>query len=213
LIAIIDYEAGNQTSVRRALDCLNIPAQVTSDPKVLREAIGLIFPGVGAAGQAMEHLLKTGLAGEITHLIGLKRPFLGICLGCQIMLDYSEENSVQTLGIMPGQTCRFDRLTPDYENRPIRIPHMGWNEVRLKTPSLLWEGIDPRDQFYFVHSYYPVPREDLTIGLTEHGLEFTSFFGRDGLWALQFHPEKSGPAGLKILRNFYRYCLKVKNAK
>jgi glutamine amidotransferase len=206
VIAIIDYRAGNQTSVRRALDCLKIPSLVTGDPQVLREAEGIIFPGVGAAGQAMEHLNKTGLANEIRALIQDKRPFLGICLGCQIMLDFSQENAVATLGILPGQTKRFEPDILDCEKRPIRIPHMGWNEVKTIKPTVLWEGIGAKDQFYFVHSYYPEPQPRLTIGLTEHGLEFTSFFGYDGLWAVQFHPEKSGPPGLRILQNFYDYC-------
>ncbi|MDR1395149.1 MAG: imidazole glycerol phosphate synthase subunit HisH [Deltaproteobacteria bacterium] len=205
MIAVIDYEAGNQTSVCRALESLGIPARITADPEIMRRSEGLIFPGVGAAGQAMEHLRRKGLDQEIKNLIQMKKPFLGICLGCQIMLEYSEENSAETLGILPGRTVRFDPQVLDYEKRPIRIPHMGWNEVRLIRPCRLWEGIGPRDQFYFVHSYCPSPREDLILGRTEHGLEFTSFFGFDGLWAVQFHPEKSGPPGLRLLQNFCAY--------
>jgi glutamine amidotransferase len=206
LIAIIDYQAGNQTSVRRALDSLGVPSRITDDPQILRSAEGVIFPGVGAAGQAMARLKATGLDQEIINLTQAHKPFLGICLGCQIMLERSEENDTQTLGVLAGQTIRFKNGVLDEAGLPIRIPHMGWNEVRLTQPSPLWAGIDPRDQFYFVHSYYPAPREDLILGVTGHGHEFTSLMGRDGLWAAQFHPEKSGPPGLKILKNFYNYC-------
>jgi glutamine amidotransferase len=212
LIAIIDYQAGNQTSVLRALKFLGVAAKVTDDPRDLRAASGLIFPGVGAAGQAMERLRRTGLDQEISALIQAGRPFLGICLGCQIMLEFSEENSTPTLGVLPGRTVRFDSHTLDADQRPIRVPHMGWNETRLVRPTSLWQGIEPRDQFYFVHSYYPAPQAELTLGVTEHGREFTSFFGREGLWAVQFHPEKSGRPGLRLLRNFYDYCQKAQNA-
>jgi glutamine amidotransferase len=211
VIAIVDYQAGNQTSVRRALSFLGAPSQVTDDPKALRKAIGVIFPGVGAAGQAMERLNSTGLGQEIASLARANRPFLGICLGCQIMLESSEENDAKTLGVLPGRVVRFDPTALDADGRPIRVPHMGWNEVRLLAPSPLWAGIGPRDQFYFVHSYYPDPRPDLTLGVTEHGREFASFFGRDGLWAVQFHPEKSGPPGLRLLKNFHDFCVKAAN--
>ncbi|MDR1871580.1 MAG: imidazole glycerol phosphate synthase subunit HisH [Deltaproteobacteria bacterium] len=206
MIAIIDYEAGNQTSVQRALGSLGAQSLVTSDLAVLRRAKGLIFPGVGAAGQAMERLTQSGLGQEIVSLAKSGRPFLGICLGCQIMLERSEENNAKTLGVLPGQVARFDPTVKDEAGIPIRVPHMGWNEVQLVKPSLLFEGVGEKDQFYFVHSYYPAPPEDLVIGLTQHGRKFASFLGRDGLWALQFHPEKSGPPGLKILENFVHYC-------
>ena len=212
-IAIIDYQAGNQTSVRRALDHLGLESAITNDPRILREAEGLIFPGVGAAGQAMGILRSLGLDAAIASLVAAGRPFLGICLGCQIMLDRSEENSAECLGILPGANVRFDGSLPDYDGRPIRVPHMGWNSVELVRQTALWEGISPSDQFYFVHSFYPVPADPaLDLGRTWHGLEFTSVFGREGLWALQFHPEKSGRPGLKILSNFHRYCREAQHA-
>ncbi|MDR2301197.1 MAG: imidazole glycerol phosphate synthase subunit HisH [Deltaproteobacteria bacterium] len=207
MLAIIDYQAGNQTSVKRALDHLGIPSQITSDPKVLMKALGLIFPGVGAAGQAMKVLSKSGLDRVMIELTSQGRPMLGICLGCQIMLEYSQENDTQTLGLFPGQTVMFPDNLLDFDQRPIRVPHMGWNTVAFKKRSPLWENLEPTDQFYFVHSYYPNPAKELILGVTWHGQDFCSVYGREGLWALQFHPEKSGRPGLTILKNFFRHCL------
>ena len=134
-----------------------------------------------------------------------KKPLLGICLGCQILLERSEENDVETLGILPG-ICR--RFTPELMDggQPIRIPHMGWNALRMKQDDPLFAGIEADAQYYFVHSYYTEPAEELIIATCEYGLEFTAAYGRPGLWALQFHPEKSGRPGLQILQNFYKIC-------
>jgi glutamine amidotransferase len=214
MLAIIDYQAGNQTSVRRALDHLGLESLITSDPSDLESAEGLIFPGVGAAGQAMAILRDQGLDLVIASLVGAGRPFLGICLGCQIMLEKSEENSAACLGLLPGGNLKFPEGLPDADGRPIRVPHMGWNTVEIIRRTALWEGLDPSDQFYFVHSYYPAPADEkLVLGRTWHGLEFASVFGREGLWALQFHPEKSGRPGLRILENFYRYCREGRHAQ
>ena len=208
MLAIIDYQAGNQTSVRRALSSLGLPAFVTGDPARLAEAEGLIFPGVGAAGQAMGHLKDTGLDRVLIDL-ARARPFLGICLGCQIMLEDSDEDGgVVALGLLPGHNRRFDRNYTE-GGRPLRIPHMGWNTLRPLRPSPLFEGLRPDDQFYFVHSYYPEPETDDILALTEYGFPFASVLGRDGLWAVQFHPEKSGPPGLRLLANFYNYCRQI----
>lgn len=207
MIAIIDYQAGNQTSVKRALERLGLPAEITADPGRLQAADGIIFPGVGAAGQAMELLIRTGLDRVIIESAG-RRPFLGICLGCQIMLESSEEDGgIRTLGLVPGRNRRFDGRLPDESGRPIRVPHMGWNSLRRVVDSPLFEGLGDGDQFYFVHSYYPEPERQLVMAVTDYGLEFASIFGRDGLWAVQFHPEKSGLPGLRILKNFNDYCL------
>jgi len=209
MIAIIDYQAGNQTSVKRALEHLGIKAEITADPERLQAADGIIFPGVGAAGQAMELLTKTGLDRVIIQSAG-QRPFLGICLGCQIMLETSEENGgTPTLGLIAGRNRRFDPAVTDENDRPIRIPHMGWNGLRRLVDSPLFEGLTDRDQFYFVHGYYPEPDPEFVMAMTDYGLEFASIFGRDGLWAVQFHPEKSGPPGLRILKNFNDYCRKI----
>ncbi|MDR2339966.1 MAG: imidazole glycerol phosphate synthase subunit HisH [Deltaproteobacteria bacterium] len=206
-LAIIDYKAGNQTSVRRALRHLSIPAEVTADPGMLREASGVVFPGVGAAGQAMAQLRETGLDRAISDIIGRGVPFLGICLGCQIMLGHSEENDTETLGVLPGRVIRFDRESTDELGVPIRVPHMGWNSLKIEKGSALFAGIGPKDQFYFVHSYYPVPEPAAVLSTTYHGGPFCSAFGREGLWAVQFHPEKSAGPGLRMLRNFHDYSL------
>ncbi|MDR1082217.1 MAG: imidazole glycerol phosphate synthase subunit HisH [Deltaproteobacteria bacterium] len=208
-IAIIDYRAGNQTSVHRALKHLDVEAVVTADLLTLTKAAGIVFPGVGAAGHAMGVLKDTGIDNIIRVLVGQGRPFLGICLGCQIMLAHSEENDAETLGVFPGDNLRFDHSLPDEDGKPIRVPHMGWNTVERRVRSSLFEGVGEDEQFYFVHSYYPVPPPELVIGTTFHGKTFASAFGKEGTWALQFHPEKSGPPGLKILRNFYEYSLSL----
>lgn len=211
MIAIIDYQAGNQTSVRRALAHLGIDAEITADPARLAAADGLIFPGVGAAGQAMGLLTRTSLDAVIRDL-ALSKPFLGICLGCQIMLESSDEDGgVAALGLIPGRNPRFDAALTDESGRPIRIPHMGWNGLTPVRPSPLFEGLSPGDQFYFVHSYYPEPAPEFVLGTTDYGLAFASVFGRDGLWAVQFHPEKSGRPGLRLLGNFHEYCLRKRS--
>lgn len=212
MIAILDYEAGNQTSVRRALDFLGIPAEISANPKVIERAQGLIFPGVGAAGQAMRQLERTGLDSLLKDWAASGRPLLGICLGCQIMLEHSEENDIETLGIIKGRTRRFDPALVEEDGSPISIPHMGWNSVRLAGQSRLFKGLAPAAEFYFVHSYYVEPDPEYIIGTSYYGREFCSVFGRDGLWAAQFHVEKSGPAGLTLLRNFYDFCLEGQNA-
>lgn len=206
MLAILDYEAGNQTSVLRGLAVQDIPARISADPQELASASGVIFPGVGAAGQAMGHLRRTGLDAVLRDLVAAGKPLLGVCLGCQILLEHSQEADTPCLGVFPGECARFDDSLRDEEGRLINIPHMGWNGYKLHKTSRLFDGIPPDAEFYFVHSYYTAPSPDLVIATTYHGLEFCSVFGRDGLWAAQFHPEKSGPPGLRLLRNFYEYC-------
>ena len=213
MLAILDYKAGNQTSVRRALDHLGIPCRITADPAVIADATGIIFPGVGAAGQAMHELTSTGLDKVLGAQVEAGKPLLGICVGCQILLDYSPENDTTTLGLLPG---RCDIFTPDLreeDGSPINIPHMGWNTVTLKKECRLFDGVAPESEFYFVHSYYPAPDPQYVIGTTYYGREFCSVHGRDGLWATQFHPEKSGRPGLRMLSNFYDYCREAANAQ
>lgn len=203
MLAILNYEAGNQTSVLRALTALDIPAKITADASTLESADCVIFPGVGAARQAMTHLAATGLDKVLKSLVEKNKPLLGICLGCQILLDHSQESDTQTLGIIKGDCLRFDPALKDDDGLPICIPHMGWNSVKTQAGSPLFQNIDPRAEYYFVHSYYTVPDPEYVIGTTCHGLEFCSVFGRPNLWAVQFHPEKSGRPGLQLLRNFY----------
>jgi glutamine amidotransferase len=212
MLAIFDYKAGNQTSVHRALEHLGIPNKITNDPEELNNATGIIFPGVGAAGQAMEELHSHGLDDVIKQLIQDKKPVLGICVGCQILLDYSEENDTKALEVIPGECRLFNPSWTDYENTTIRVPHMGWNQIDLQKECELFDGIDPKADFYFVHSYFPAPTAEHIIGTTRYGIDFCSIHGRKGLWAVQFHPEKSGRPGLKLLENFNKYCLEVANA-
>ncbi len=212
MIAILDYDAGNQTSVFRALQGQNIPAVITREQAVLEKAAGIVFPGVGAAPQAMGILQKYNLDKVLLEMINQKKPLLGVCLGCQILLEESAEGATRTLGAVAGQCVPFAKNLHDEEGFPINIPHMGWNSLQLQKDCLLFEGIAKDAEFYFVHSYYTVPRADLVVATTHHGLDFCSVFGRDGLWAVQFHPEKSGLAGLRLLGNFYRYCKEQKHA-
>ena len=186
MLAILDYKAGNQTSVRRALQSLGIPAEITAEPAALAAADGVIFPGVGAAGQAMRHLRDTGLDDTLRALVAGGKPLLGVCR----------------------------RFRPEWQDggRPIRIPHMGWNSLIVRRPSPLLEGIAPDARFYFVHSYYPEPQPDLLIAETIYGATFASLYGRPGLWAAQFHPEKSGEPGLRLLANFHAWCREARHA-
>ncbi|NDV28689.1 imidazole glycerol phosphate synthase subunit HisH [Desulfovibrio sp. JC010] len=212
MLAILDYKAGNQTSVQRALNKLGIANEITNDKDVLSKATGIIFPGVGAAGQAMDELTSGGLDELLKELVQQKKPLLGICVGCQILLDYSEENDTQALSVIPGECRLFNPSWEDYEGVPIRVPHMGWNTIELKQDCILFKDIDPDAHFYFVHSYYPAPEDKYIIGETTYGRPFCSLHGREGLWAVQFHPEKSGNPGLKLLSNFYEYCKEATDA-
>ena len=213
MLAILDYKAGNQTSVRRALDHLGIPCVITADPAVVDSAAGVIFPGVGAAGQAMRHLQDSGLDAVLRNVVSSGRPLLGICLGCQIMVAHSDENDTPTLGLVEGRCVRFDEHLEE-GGAPIRIPHMGWNSLNVKKPDdPLFRGIPAEARFYFVHSYYVKPDPSLVLATTDYGMEFCSAYGGNGLWAVQFHPEKSGRFGLAILRNFYDYCKGARDAR
>lgn len=206
MLAILEYGAGNQTSVKRALDHLDIPAKITSRPDDLSEACGIIFPGVGAAAQAMEALSSSGMDVALREAASKNQPILGICLGSQILLEKSQEGSVTTLGLYPGECRIFPENLNDEAGEAIKVPHMGWNSVRRVGASSLWDGIPPDAEFYFVHSYYTAPEPELVLGTTFHGLEFCSVYGRSGLWGAQFHPEKSGAFGLRFLANFNAYC-------
>ena len=203
MIAIVDYKAGNLTSVRLAFDAIAVEAVPTADPAVLAQADRIVFPGVGAAASAMANLRATGLIDTLRARIAAGVPFLGICLGTQILLDRSEEDGgVDTLGILPGAVRKF--TPPD---RSFKIPHMGWNQVRAARPHPLLEGVPDGSDFYFVHSYYPDPADDGdVIGTTDYaGVVFASMVGRGNVAATQFHVEKSGKTGLHVLRNFARW--------
>lgn len=201
MLAIVNYKAGNQTSVQRALTHLGIESEITDDARIILDSSGIIFPGVGAAPQAMTELRLSGLDKVLARAIEKGVPLLGICLGCQILLEHSEEGPTKTLGFMPGCCKRFQDDWQDGKE-PIQIPHMGWNSIKIIRPSPLLTGIPAHSEFYFVHSYYVEPHPDQVIATTSYGREFCSIYGRDNLWALQFHPEKSGAPGLAILNNF-----------
>ncbi|HOJ60645.1 MAG TPA: imidazole glycerol phosphate synthase subunit HisH [bacterium] len=199
MIAIIDYEGGNLTSVRRAVRHVGYEAVITQDPHVIDKATRLIFPGVGAAGASMEVLNRTGLTGVVkTQVLEQKKPFLAICIGIQILFDHSEEDDTPCLGILPGVVKRFPDSDPS-----LKIPQIGWNQVRQVRPHPLFEGVPQDAEFYFVNSYYCVPDDpSVVIGETEYGLRFASAVTKDNLFATQFHLEKSGPVGLRMLKNF-----------
>lgn len=205
MLAILDYQAGNQTSVYRALKAQNIECVISPEIDVLRRANGIIFPGVGSAAQAMAYLKEHKLDVALKSLISENIPLLGLCLGAQILLDFSEEHNTETLGIIKGQCKLFSSDLKDGKY-PISIPHMGWNALSIKKETPLFEGIKSGDEFYFVHSYYNSVNPDLVLATTHYGIEFTSIYGKDGLWAVQCHPEKSGKVGLKLLENFAKYC-------
>ncbi|MCD6570939.1 MAG: imidazole glycerol phosphate synthase subunit HisH [Deltaproteobacteria bacterium] len=199
MISIINYKAGNLTSVERALKHLDIPCRVTNNSEEIMASSKVIFPGVGAAGKAMEFIRSENIDKILYDVIAKNTPFLGICLGTQIILDKSEENDTSCLKIIPGISKRF----PD---SGIKIPHMGWNNISINRPHPILSGIDPRAQFYFVHSFYPDPeREEDTIATTHYGVTFASIIGRKNIVATQFHPEKSGRYGLQMLKNFSKW--------
>lgn len=197
MIVIIDYQAGNLTSVVRSLKALGVEGTVTQDPAVVAQASRVIFPGVGAAGKAMATLRELGLDQALRRSFQRGIPILGICLGAQIILEHSEENDAACLGLLPGRTRALTR------SEGLKIPHMGWNRVRFLRDHQVFKGLPEGAEYYFVHSYYPAPAEtSMVVGVTDHGLEFPSAIGWRNLVATQFHPEKSGRFGLQILENF-----------
>ena len=203
MIAIIDYKAGNLASVARAINHIGFECRITNNLKEIARAEKLIFPGVGSAGQAMKDLKKMDLDKAILDYYKSGRPFLGICLGTQVILDDSEENETACLGLMSGAVRRFSSPLRSNNGNVLKVPHMGWNEVELKTSHPVFEGVARGSEFYFVHSYFPAPKnKDTIIGTTDYGINFASVLGYRNLIAVQFHPEKSGKPGLTILKNF-----------
>ena len=191
-VAIVRYNAGNVRSVKNTLDRLGVESVLTDDPEVLQTAEKIIFPGVGEASSAMNYLRELKLDKVIESS---KQPVLAICLGMQLLCESSEENDSRCLGILPYRVLRFR----DDGNK---IPHMGWNNIsNLRSP--LFDGVVEESRFYFVHSYY-VERGEHTIADTDYGLEFSSAIAHKNFYALQFHPEKSGPVGARIIENFLK---------
>ncbi len=202
MIAIIDYGAGNLRSVAKAVARLGYQAQVTSEPARVLDADIIILPGVGAAGDTMDSLQKLGLVEPVKQVIAEDRPFFGICLGLQVLLTTTEESGgYDCLGLIEG-TVRL--LPPD-----LKVPQMGWNQVRQEINHPIFEGIPDDSNFYFVHSYYVDPtNRSVVAGTTDYGMEFCSMVVKDNLVATQFHPEKSGETGLRLLANFLKISTK-----
>ncbi len=204
MLVIVDYKAGNLTSVKLAFAALGVEATVSADPATIGQAERVVFPGVGAAGAAMAELRKRGLAQAIVAAVNDGKPFLGICLGTQILLEFSEEDGgTDCLGLIPGRVKRFQPA-----DRFDKIPQMGWNTVQFRSQKHpLFAGLEDESEFYFVHSYYPEPANptDWLAETSYAGATFASVVGRDNLAATQFHPERSGRLGLKLLNNFSRW--------
>ncbi len=197
---VVDYGAGNLRSVENVLRHLGARFTLTSDPADLDRAESLIFPGVGEAAASMAELRRTGLDRAITRFVASGRKVLGICIGCQVIFERSEERDAVCLGILPGRVVRFAR------GCGIKVPHMGWNSVHFTWAHPVFEGVPQDTPFYFVHSYYPRPADPaLVAGETEYGGAFASCIARGNLVAFQFHLEKSGPQGLRLLSNFLRW--------
>ena len=197
-LVIVDYEAGNLRSVARAVVHAGGQPLITSNGRDVERAEALIVPGVGAAADTMATLNRYALVEPIREYIASGRPFLGVCMGQQALFDVSEEGGEHPcLGVLPG---RVVRLPPG-----LKVPHMGWNQVRIVRPHPIFDGIPDDSYFYFVHSYYPRPDDStVVIGETEYGVTFASVMARDGVVATQFHPEKSGAMGLRMYENFLR---------
>jgi glutamine amidotransferase len=196
VIDVIDYRAGNSPSVVYALEKLGLPCRLVGKPEEVLVSERLILPGVGAARATLESLDESGLTEPLVERVRRDRiPFLGICIGLQVLFDHSEEDDTPGLGWLGGSVRRFPATG--------RVPQIGWNEVSATRRHPLWDGLPDRGHFYFVNSYYAVPSDpDCVVGTTDYGLEFCSVVGRGNIAATQFHAEKSGPLGLRVLANF-----------
>ncbi|MBI4200491.1 MAG: imidazole glycerol phosphate synthase subunit HisH [Chloroflexi bacterium] len=196
-IVVVDYGAGNLRSVAKALERLGASPRVTSDPRALLRARGVVLPGVGSSGTAMAALEERRLVEPLRELMARGTPFFGVCLGMQLLFQTSEEDPRPCLGILPGRVRRLPG--------GLKVPHMGWNQVALLRPHPVFQDVPSGSEFYFVHSYYGEPADaSLALGTTDYGVTFCSAVARGNLVATQFHPEKSGPTGLRLYENFLR---------
>ncbi|WP_027823871.1 imidazole glycerol phosphate synthase subunit HisH [Laribacter hongkongensis] len=204
-IAVVDYGMGNLRSVVQALGHVagrRAEVMLTSDPAVVSAADRVVFPGQGAMRDCMAELAASGLRQAVLDAARSK-PFFGICVGAQLLLEHSEEGDTPALGFFPGNVRRFASGQTTADGARLKVPHMGWNEVRQVRPHPLFAGVDDAARFYFVHSYYMAPaRAELALGLTDYPQPFASVIGGGNVFATQFHPEKSTDAGLQLLRNF-----------
>ena len=196
MIVVVDYEAGNLRSVETALEHIGAEFEITADPDRVRSADRIVFPGVGDGAHAMRILAERGLDGAMKDRFEADIPILGICVGCQIVLEMTEERNARCLGLVPGAAKRFPPESG-------KVPHMGWNSVHYRDDHWLFSGIPQDSSFYFVHSYYPAPEDERdVIAWSEYGSSFAAAIERGNLVATQFHPEKSGHVGIQLLRNF-----------
>lgn len=203
MIAIIDYKAGNLTSVARAIRHLGFECRITHKATEIAGADKVIFPGVGSAGQAMQDLKRTGLDQTLSTVFQGGKPLLGICLGTQIILEDSEENQTTCLGLLAGTVKHFPVPLLSDDGQNLKVPHIGWNRITGKKFHPIFNNVDLESEFYFVHSYFPAPRDlETIIATTHYGITFASVIAKRNLVAVQFHPEKSGTQGLSILNNF-----------
>jgi len=205
MIAVIDYGMGNLRSVQKSLEFVGAKVIVTHDPDLILNANSVVLPGVGAFKDCMANLKKLKLVDPIRKFIDGGKPFLGICLGLQVLFEESEEyGPVAGLGILPGKVVKFPGGSSETKNgRPIKIPHMGWNQIKVKKNVPLFGGVGDAPYFYFVHSYYVVPEDQNMIAtVTNYGVEFVSGIQHENIYAFQFHPEKSQTLGLSILERF-----------
>ena len=201
MIAIIDYDMGNLKSVHKAFESVGHRAAVTRDPKLIADASHVVLPGVGAFGDCMRNLGRYGLVEPVLGAIQAGKPFLGICLGFQLLFSESEEfGTHRGLGVIPGRVVRF---ASGGSATPMKVPHMGWNSIAIRQRSPLLDGVPDGAFMYFVHSYYVVPDDQsVACTMTDYGRPFVSSVARDNIFACQFHPEKSQSEGLRIIQNF-----------
>jgi glutamine amidotransferase len=198
-IVVIDYQSGNLRSVAKALEAVGAIPVVTEDASEMANADAVILPGVGSGPAAMSALESRGLVKPIKEYVADGRPFLGVCLGLQLLLERTDEGDAPCLGIVPGQVRRLPS--------GLKVPHMGWNSVEFEFDHPVFQGIPPDSHFYFVHSYYADPDKHAGVaGTTSYGIPFCSAYAQDNLVATQFHPEKSGTIGLQIYRNFLKFA-------
>lgn len=210
-LVVIDYGTSNLRSVAKALERVsdkNYKVIVSGDRQTILAADKVVFPGQGAIGQCMQHLKEQQLDETIRQCI-LTKPYLGICLGLQSLMNESDEDGgIECLSIIPGQVVRFADDLKDEHGNLYKIPHMGWNQVKQAKPHHLWQGIDDLSRFYFVHSYYVQTKEDShSVGECSYAVDFTAAVARDNIFATQFHPEKSQENGLKLLTNFIEWSV------
>ena len=199
LIALIDYGMGNLGSVEKALRYVGAQVEIATKAEQLEAADGIVLPGVGAFDDCMRALREQGMAEPLRELLAAGKPFLGICLGLQVLFERSEEGQLDGLGIVPGEVVRF--------KHDLKIPHIGWNQVEINRPAPHLAGIEAGSWFYFVHSYYVEPVEENVLATTtDYGHDFCSAIWQGNIFACQFHPEKSQSAGLRLLDNFRQHA-------